>query len=539
MPASRALLSLSQSVNAVLALTALANVFSSHQVLQRDTPNPIWGFADPGVVVTLVNFDGGLNISAAAGPDTVWRLVLPAVPVRSLPTTLAFASSDGGSFAMTDVLFGDVFLCSGQSNMGLPVGVLWNVTDVVSAAAPYTLVRLFTAPVSANSSTPLPSFPTDGLRPWQVPLPNGTASNATLLGFSAACYIFGTTLHDGTDGAVPVGLLQSARGGSSILTWQSPAAVDVCGDLPADGWNRSVLFNSNIHPLTLGPLSLKAAVWYQGEEDVGLGSTESYTRAAWYNCALPALIADWRAVLGNPTLPFVVQQLHAWIHDVNVSGVSPGDFGLALFRALQQQVVARIPGVAMSVAFDGGDPAAVMSPPGSPSYSPSGTVHPHCKFIPGRRIAAAMAGVLQQQPQALYPTYASAVATSYTTPDGHASNITVVVSFTLGSTGGGLQTVPYDAASNSSHCPTERGVNTTYCDWFGVQVNDAYPVGTWLNASTAVGADRHTLVLHVQAPGPGLVAVATRNGWSDWPVTTVYTVDGQPVLPWKKSVVDP
>ena len=86
------------------------------------------------------------------------------------------------------------------------------------------------------------------------------------------------------------------------------------------------------------------------------------------------MIADWRAVLGAPALPFVVQQLHAWIHDVEVGGASPGDFGLALFRQMQAQVADTVPGVALSVAFDGGDPAAVMAPPSSGSYSPSGTV---------------------------------------------------------------------------------------------------------------------------------------------------------------------
>lgn len=346
-----------------------------------------------------------------------------------------------------------------------------------------------------------------------------------------------------TGSTTPVGLLLSAHGGTSILTWQSPASVLTCGDLPNDGWNASVLYNSNIYPLTVGPLALRAAVWYQGEEDCGLGPTESYLRAAWYGCALPALINDWRTVLGQPQLPFVIQQLHAWIHDVNTTGTSPGDGGLALFRAMQQQTVDTVPGLALSVAFDGGDPAAVMSPPGSPGYAPSGTVHPHCKYIPGRRIAAAMyalnnatKGTLAAVSQ--YPTYSNAVATSYTL-NGTSSAITVRVYFKPGSTGQGLTVRPYDPNSNSSHCPTERGVNTTYCDWFAVQVNDVSPVGSWYNATVSIGSDQHSLLLTIVAPKPGLAAVATRNGWSDWPVTIIYTIDGQPVLPWKKSIIEP
>jgi hypothetical protein len=253
------------------------------------------------------------------------------------------------------------------------------------------------------------------------------------------------------------------------------------------------------------------------------------------------MIADWRTVLGAPALPFVVQQLHAWVHDVQPGGTPPpGDFGLALFRAMQAEVAATVPGVGLSAAFDGGDPAAVMAPPGSPGFAPSGTVHPHCKYIPGRRLARSVLGTAYgpTPPVAVpfaYPTYSYAVGRAATINNGTASNISVTVHFAAGTTGSGLALAPYDPTSNSSHCPTERGVNASYCDWFSVQVNDAYP-GTWYNASVAVGSDGATLVLTVTVPRPGLAAAATRNGYSDWPVTTVYTHEGLPVMPWLKPL---
>ena len=165
-------------------------------------------------------------------------------------------------------------------------------------------------------------------------------------------------------------------------------------------------------------------------------------------------------------------------------------------------------------------------------------MHPHCKYIPGRRLARSMMGVAYGAPASvpyLSPAYAYATATSVTTQTPPSTQINVTVHFRGGTTGGGLVVVPDDPLSNSSHCPTERGVNATYCDAFAVQVNDAYP-GTWYNATALVGAGGETLVLSVTVPKPGLAAVATRNGYSDWPVTTVYTTDGLPVLTWMRPL---
>jgi hypothetical protein len=220
-------------------------------------------------------------------------------------------------------------------------------------------------------------------------------------------------------------------------------------------------------------------------------------------------------VLGNGQLFFVVQQLHAWLHT--------DDIGLAVFRHAQNKALL-MPNVALSTAFDGGDPAQAMA------GNPGGTVHSHAKFIPGRRAAAALAGGLYGQPvEFANPAYLDATGRSVSNATHTVITVTVAVA-----AASPLQLRGWEPASNSSHCPTERGVNASYCDWFAVQVNDSG--GTWLNASVALTADARGVVLTAVAGAPGLAAVATRNGWSDWPVVTVYSQGGLPLLTWNRPL---
>ena len=269
-------------------------------------------------------------------------------------------------------------------------------------------------------------------------------------------------------------------------------------------------------PLLAPPPPLRPPPLPTGEQDCGIGSTETYWRAQWWGCAIQALIVDWRTVLGDPSLFFVVQQLHAWLHT--------NDIGLAVFRHAQLKA-ALLPSVALSTAFDGGDPQAAVE------GNPGGTVHSHAKFIPGRRTAAAFAGALYGLPVVYSnPTYRDATARSQS----NATHTVLTVEVALASASEQLVLRGWEPGSNSSHCPTERAVNSSYCDWFGVQINDS--AGTWLNASVALSQGGTGLVLTAVAQGPGYAAVATRNGWSDWPVVTVYSQAGFPLATWNRPL---
>lgn len=407
------------------------------------------------------------------------------------------------------------------ANMGaVQVSAMWNASDIVAAAAAYQAgLRIQQVSGNLQSDTPLAEFPASGFVPWQPPLGLSGLSNSSLLSFSAVCYIAGATLYDEhLSRGVPIGLVHSSHGGSSIQAWASPTGASQCGD-NSNSWNSSVLYNSNFHPLVVGPTSLSFVYWYQGEQDCGIGPTETFWRASWYACSLRALVRDWRMQLQDPSLFWIEQQLHAWLHT--------NDIGLATMRAAQLHALSE-PHTALSTAFDGGDPASAMA------GSPGGTVHSHDKFVPGRRAAASLAGAYYHLTVPyLNPRYASAIARGVSNKT-H-TMIDVEVSLLPGTvTGAGLVVRGWEPLSNSSHCPTERAVNASFCDWFAIQVNDS--AFSWHNASVALTEDGQGVVLSAAVPGPGLAAVATRAMWSDWPVVTVYSAEGLPLLPWLRQV---
>jgi sialate O-acetylesterase len=289
----------------VAALLNISNIFSDNAVLQRDKPVIVFGFAEAGTSVQAQWVDGSTH-SGVADNSSVWRVTFPATPARTLPFALVFVGTgpDGASSnaTLSNLLLGDVFLCSGQSNIcAVEVVAMANASDIVNAAASQTLIRISAASANGNASVPLQQWDPHDLLPWQTPI-GADGSNASLLTFSAVCYIMGSALFtDYLNSSVPVGLIESAHGGSSLQAWQSPDIVDDCGT-PPNLWPSSILWNSNLYPLTVGPMAMKGVYWYQGEEDCGIGPTETYFRADWYGCALRAMITDWRAKLQDDAL---------------------------------------------------------------------------------------------------------------------------------------------------------------------------------------------------------------------------------------------
>ena len=518
------------------ALFNISNAFSSHAVLQRRKPVVVWGWVhDPNATTTDAMETGAMEISAewvdgqtyrgTVDPVTgLYKVTFPAAEARKNPFDIVFHSSMGGSpVTLAALMIGDLFVCSGQSNMAsVHISAMDNASAIVQAAVDFQDgLRLFTAGTipgyaKTQSHVPLNHLQKNG-HPWQPPL--GTASgasdsNTTLLGFSAACYLMGVTLYqEYLSASIPVGLMVSAYGGSSIQAWQSPASVDLCGDTD-DKWPSAVLYNSQVHPLTVGPLSLAGIYWYQGEEDVG-----TLARANWYGCALPAMIQDWRALFRDQSIFWVVQQLHAWALPLSYKD------NLAIFRQAQLKAL-RLSGVAVSTAFDGGDPALAIS------GDPVGTVHSRYKTIPARRAALAFAGgYYAKRVSYTNPQYEDATATRIT--NGSSTSIQVVVHVKGLGPSDRLTLRTYNPLSNSSHCPTERNISISICDWFAIQIDDT--PSSWLNASVVIGDDGQSVVLSAVA-GVGRSAIATRFGWNSWPVVTVYNTEGIPLLPWNRAI---
>ena len=308
----------------------LSNTLGDHMVLQRDTPALVWGLANAGVEVKTTFL--GQTYTVTAGSDGIWRQRLPAQPSTPTPTSLSFTSSDGGSAQLSDVLFGDVHICSGQSNMqftlltnaGVP-----NKTQEVADAANYPLIRVFTVGQGTNSSTPLTQLKTIE-DPWAVSSPaviGGPGWNT----FSAVCWFTFRDIFDALGKKVPMGLISNNWGGTRIQKWSSPAALATC-----NGTKDSSLYNAMISPYIVGPMAIRTVIWYQGEANVN--------ESAYYACQQPAMVNDWRKSFGvNFTFGFVV---------IAPCACYFGNFDAADLRQSQLAVLGAIPKVAFSIATD-------------------------------------------------------------------------------------------------------------------------------------------------------------------------------------------
>lgn len=206
----RAASAIFMSVIGMAATTALADVtmphiFSSHMVLQQKKPIAVWGKADPGEAVS-VTFAGQTAKTTADGKGT-WKLELGPVEAKTDQVGQTLTVSGKNNVSFDDVLVGEVWVCSGQSNMAMAVGSAMNSKDEV-ASAKYPQIRLFTVP-NVVSLAPLDDCNSE----WKV------CSPETISSFSAVGYFFGRHLHEQLK--VPVGLINSSWGGTVAQAWTS------------------------------------------------------------------------------------------------------------------------------------------------------------------------------------------------------------------------------------------------------------------------------------------------------------------------------
>lgn len=306
---------------AILALAAasfthadvtLPAIFSDHLVLQRETSVPVWGWADPGEEVTISVAGQTQSIRAAA--DGSWRVKFSGLR-SAAPTTLTVKGKN--TLTISDVLIGEVWLGSGQSNMAWTVSRS-NDAAAEQAAANFPQIRLF-----KEESTAADAPQRLGKGKWVLCSPETVGSS------SATLYFFGREIHRAL--GVPVGLVNSSVGGTPIESWIDEAAQRstpaLHGSLPAPepekatgGKDRKTqtakqkaaalaaerkggpgdLFNGKIAPLI--PYAIRGALWYQGEANTMPAKTQ------YYEAQLKLLITDWRARWGYE-FPFAWAQL--------------------------------------------------------------------------------------------------------------------------------------------------------------------------------------------------------------------------------------
>jgi len=268
----------------VLAEVKLPAVIASNMVLQRNMPVPIWGTAAAGEKVT-VTFAGQTK-AAAAGEDGKWRVTLDKLTTNA--TGAAMVVKGTNVITLSDVLVGEVWVGSGQSNMQWAVRQALNPKEEI-AAAKWPKIRLFYVP-RKQAITPQPITAS-----WTE------CSPETAGGFSAVLYYFGRHLHKELN--VPMGLIATAWGGTRVEPWipqvgldsdpELKPIADAARNLTAKGNQQrpTVLYNGMVHALV--PFAIRGAIWYQGESNMGEGMK--------YFTKKKALIGGWRTVWGQAT----------------------------------------------------------------------------------------------------------------------------------------------------------------------------------------------------------------------------------------------
>ncbi len=379
-------------VNTALSANLWADVrvpalFGDHMVVQRDMPVHVWGWADPGETVSVA-FRGETAV-ATASPDGRWEAYLEPAEAGG-PYELAI---DGGnSIRLSDVLVGDVWVGSGQSNMEWPLERA-NDAERETAAAQYPGIRYFRVVRKAADTRQ-----DDVEGEWRVVTP------ATAGEFSGLAYFFARHLH--TELGVPFGIIQSAWGGTPAQSWTStrafaadPALAKFAAEFKAEGerlkpdydaafadWERraaeaeaageeaprrpprprtlnpsatpSWLFNAMIAPLA--PYPIRGVIWYQGENDA------NNRQAFLYRRLFRSLIEDWRHEWGQGDFPFLFVQLP------NFARVVENSEWPELREA--QATALGLAGTGMAVTIDIGD---------------SNDIHPGNKQDAGLRLALA------------------------------------------------------------------------------------------------------------------------------------------------------
>ncbi len=367
--------------------------FTDHMVLQQQTAAPVWGWAAPNEAVT-VSGSWGAEAQTKADAKGAWRVRIQ-TPKAGGPFTLTVKGKN--TITLRDVLIGEVWLCSGQSNMGMTVSRSLNAKEEI-AAANYPRIRLLTI-ARTTAGTPQSDCK---VRPW------APCSPKTVPSFSAAAYFFGRKLHK--ELGVPVGLINSSWGGTGIEAWtpwdaqkDDPAAQHLKAafdrrdktfdaekararyEADRKAWRawlkggrkgraprrprRPVqprkdqnypanLYNAMIHPLA--PFAIRGAIWYQGEHNAGRGEH--------YRVQLERLIVSWRKLWGYD-FPFYFVQLPnfraPWKNPVE-------DGGWPRIRESFMKTALEVPKTGMAITIDVGE---------------AGNIHPKNKQAVGDRLA--------------------------------------------------------------------------------------------------------------------------------------------------------
>ncbi|WP_201300856.1 sialate O-acetylesterase [Sunxiuqinia indica] len=338
----------------LMAEIKLPAILSDNMVLQQQSNPLLWGEAKPFSVVKVVTSWNNKDYKTKAGNDGSWKVQIE-TPEAGGPYEITI--EDNSKLTIKNVLIGEVWYCSGQSNMGMPLRGHYNApvlnSNEVIAKSTNESIRLFTVG-RKTSFEPL----TNAKGQWDLCEPKNVGD------FSATAYFFGQMLQEALH--VPVGLINSSWGGTNIETWMSPNSIkqfDFINIPSKDETDRlseaypktpSLLFNGMVSPIL--DFTIRGVIWYQGEDNV--------TRPAEYQKLLPSLIEGWREEWGIGEFPFYYAQITPFYYGSNLNS--------AFLREAQLKALEKTQNTGMACLLDVGEEAEI---------------HPSNKKAVGQRLA--------------------------------------------------------------------------------------------------------------------------------------------------------
>lgn len=333
----------------IIAEIKLPAIVSSNMVLQRNTTVVLWGWADAGEKISIEATWLGETLNTQADKQGKWSVEVKTTNSKE-PQTISIKSKSS-DITLSNVLLGEVWLCSGQSNMQQPLkGYTGQPTfggNMAVVKSNNFNLRVFSVN-RLGSKTPLDDV--KDYEAWQQ------ASPETVAGFSAIAYYFGQQLQEVLD--VPVGMIHTSWGGSNVETWISKEMMTNFDSVNIEdvditkGTNHipTALFNAMINPLI--PYTIKGTLWYQGESN--------RLKPKKYKELFPAMVKDWRLRWGIGDFPFYYVQIAPYIYGGN-------DFfetveNSAFIREAQLQCLDLIPNSGIAITMDIGDESSIHPP---------------------------------------------------------------------------------------------------------------------------------------------------------------------------------
>jgi sialate O-acetylesterase len=483
----------------------LPAIISDRMVLQQKQANPIWGWDTPGAKIS-VTFAGQTQ-TATAGADGKWTVKLAPAPANASPQVLTIAGSSKRE--IKDVLVGEVWMCSGQSNMGWRINASRN-GDLEALASNHPNIRLITVPLVGTQE-----LQNDFKGKWESATPD------TVKTFSAVGFLYGRFIHEIV--GVPVGLINNAWGGSAAEAWirrttlerasqfsatmerevkreqhllsekgraetaaaqakwkadsekakaEKKAAPRAPQDYLTGNARPGNIFAGMVHP-TLG-YGMKGVIWYQGESN----ASRAYEHADLF----PFLIEQWRKEWGQGDFSFYWVQLA----DFKAEKAAPGDSDWAELRESQTKAL-RLPNTGQAVIIDLGE---------------GRDIHPRNKYdVAARLVRWALAKDYGMNVPYRSPEYKSLKV----------SGTKAVV--TIDCFGGSLRTFDVEEVKGFAICGEDK---------------------VWHWAQAKIAGTNQVEVWSEQVTKP----VAVRYGWADNPVCNLYSNHDLPVTPFRTDTFD-